>query len=126
MPADDSTGRIAMEAVMELGRTAKIVSWICQLGAAAILGQTLFFKFTGAKESVYIFSTIGMEPWGRYGTGIIELAASLLLLWPATVPYGAVLALGTMSGAIFFHLTKLGIALTPVGDHGELFTLAVI
>src|ERR1051325_4251913 len=112
-----------MEAAMELGRTEKIVSWACQLGAAGILLQTLFFKFTGAKESVYIFSTIGMEPWGRYGTGAIELVASVLLLLPATAPYGAALAMGTMSGAMFFHLTKLGIALTAVDDHGELFAL---
>lgn len=93
---------------------------------AVILLQTLFFKFTGARESVYIFSTLGMEPWGRIGTGILELIASTLILVPATAPLGALLALGATSGAIFFHLTKLGIALAAVGDHGELFALAVV
>ena len=93
---------------------------------AVILLQTLFFKFTAARESVYIFSTLGMEPWGRIGTGILELIASALILIPATVPMGALLALGATAGAIFFHVTKLGIALPAVGDHGELFALAVI
>lgn len=91
-----------------------------------ILLQTLFFKFTGAAESVYIFTTLGAEPWGRIGSGVIELIASLLLLWPRTVAYGAVVGLGTMSGAIFSHLTKLGVTLPLVDDHGELFALAVI
>jgi uncharacterized membrane protein YphA (DoxX/SURF4 family) len=111
---------------MEHSKAFVILSWALRIAAAVILLQTLFFKFTGAKESVYIFSTLGMEPWGRIGTGVIELFASVLLLIPATVPYGAVLALGTMSGAMFFHLTKLGIALTAVGDNGELFALAAV
>jgi hypothetical protein len=93
---------------------------------AVILLQTLFFKFTAAKESVYIFSTLGMEPWGRIGTGILELIAAALILAPSTVSLGALLALGATSGAIFFHLTKLGIALPAVDDHGELFALAVV
>lgn len=103
-----------------------IVSWTLRLVAAVILLQTLFFKFTAARESVYIFSTLGMEPWGRIGSGVIELIASVLLLMPSTVAYGAVLSLGVISGAIVSHLTKLGIALPAVGDHGELFTLAVV
>ncbi len=102
------------------------ISWILRGAAAAILLQTLFFKFTGAKESVYIFSTLGMEPWGRIGSGVAELIASILLLLPSTVVYGALLSLGIISGAILSHLTKLGVALPAVGDHGELFTLAVI
>lgn len=102
------------------------ISWILRGAAAAILLQTLFFKFTGAKESVYIFSTLGMEPWGRIGSGVAELIASVLLLLPSTAVYGALLSLGIISGAILSHLTKLGIALPAVGDHGELFTLAVI
>jgi putative oxidoreductase len=112
-----------MEAVMELGRTEKIISWTCQLGAAGILGQTLFFKFTGAPESVYIFSAIGMEPWGRIGSGAMELVAVFLLLYPRTPVLGAVLAIGLMAGAIFFHLTKLGIEVQ--GDGGLLFKLAL-
>ena len=103
-----------------------IGSWTLRGVAAVILLQTLFFKFSGAKESVYIFSTLGMEPWGRIGSGIAELIASILLLVPSTVIYGALLSLGVISGAIFFHLTKLGIALPAVDDHGELFALAVV
>ena len=103
-----------------------LLSWTLRLIAAVILLQTLFFKFTGAKESVYIFSTLGLEPWGRIGTGVVELIAAILLLMPSTVAYGALLSLGVISGAIASHLTKLGIALPAVDDHGELFTLAVI
>lgn len=103
-----------------------ITSWTLRGIAAIILLQTLFFKFTGAKESVYIFTTLGMEPWGRIGSGVAELIASVLLLLPQTVVFGAILSLGVISGAIFFHLTKLGIALPLVDDHGELFALAVI
>ncbi len=103
-----------------------IASWVLRGIAAAILLQTLFFKLSGAKESVYIFSTLGLEPWGRIGSGVVELIASILLLIPATVAWGAVLSLGVISGAILSHLTKLGIALPAVDDHGELFTLALI
>lgn len=102
------------------------MSWVLRGIAAIILLQTLFFKFSGAKESVYIFSTLGMEPWGRIGSGVVELIASILLLIPATAAWGAALSLGVISGAIFSHLTKLGIALPAVNDHGELFALAVI
>lgn len=107
-----------------MSTTAKIASWIAQLVAAAILGQTLFFKFTGAAESKYIFSRLGIEPWGRIGTGVLELIAVLLLLTPRTAVYGAVLALGLMGGAVMTHLTKLGIAVQ--GDGGLLFILAVV
>ena len=66
-------------------KTFTIVSWALRGTAAAILLQTLFFKFTGARESVYIFSTLGLEPWGRIGSGVAELIASVLLLIPSTV-----------------------------------------
>jgi uncharacterized membrane protein YphA (DoxX/SURF4 family) len=97
-----------------------------RLIVAVILLQTLFFKFSGAKESVYIFSTLGLEPWGRIGSGIVELIASILLLIPSTVTMGALLSLGVISGAILSHLTRLGIALPAVDDHGELFALALV
>lgn len=103
-----------------------IASWVLRGTVAIILLQTLFFKFTGARESVYIFSTLGLEPWGRIGSGIFELIASVLILLPRTVVAGAALSLGVISGAIFSHLTKLGIALPAVDDHGELFALALI
>jgi hypothetical protein len=103
-----------------------IASWILRGLAALILLQTLFFKFSGAKESVYIFSTLGIEPWGRIGSGVVELIASILLVVPGTVAIGALIALGTISVAIFSHLTKLGITLPAVGDRGELFALATV
>ncbi len=107
----------------DLTRPETVVSWACQLTAAVILGQTLFFKFTGAPESRYIFSTLGIEPWGRIGTGVFELIAVALLLYPKTPVLGAVLAVGLMGGAIMGHLTKLGIEVQ--GDHGLLFKLAI-
>lgn len=102
----------------------QILTWILQLAVAGILLQTLFFKFTGAAESVYIFSTLGMEPWGRYASGAAELIASALLLIPGCATFGALLALGVISGAIVSHLTVLGIEVQ--GDGGLLFVLAVI
>lgn len=100
------------------------LSWLLQVVVAAILLQTLFFKFASAEESVYIFSTLGIEPWGRYGTGIAELIASVLLLVPGLAALGALLALGVISGALVSHLLVLGIAVR--GDGGLLFALAVI
>jgi len=111
---------------MEHSKTFIAASWILRGIAAVILLQTLFFKFTAAKESVYIFSTLGMEPWGRIGSGVAELIASVLLLMPSTIAIGSIMSLGVISGAIFFHLTKLGIALPAVDDHGELFGLALL
>lgn len=99
------------------------LSWALQLLAAGILLQTLFFKFTGAAESVHIFTTLGVEPWGRYGSGVAELVASGLLLSPGLSPLGALLSLGIMSGAIVGHLAVLGIEVD--GDGGLLFGLAV-
>jgi putative oxidoreductase len=112
-----------MKTLTRLSRGQQAVSWILQLAAAGILFQTLFFKFTGAPESVYIFSTLGMEPVGRLGSGVAELVASVLLLTPATITLGALLAMGVMSGAIVSHLTVLGIEVQ--GDGGLLFALAV-
>ena len=109
---------------MKALNVALIASWVLQLVVAGILLQTLFFKFTGAPESVYIFSTLGMEPVGRVASGIAELIASILLLTPATVALGAILSLAVMSGAIVSHLTVLGIAVQ--GDGGLLFALAVV
>jgi hypothetical protein len=111
---------------MEHTKALQIGSWLLRGVAAAILLQTLFFKFTGAKESVYIFTTLGIEPWGRIGSGVMELVASILLLIPGTVVFGAALSLAVITGAIVSHLTKLGIALPAVGDRGELFALAMI
>jgi hypothetical protein len=101
----------------------RVLSWALRLTAAAILLQTLFFKFTGAEESVYIFSTLGVEPWGRYASGIVELVAAVLLLVPATCAFGALLTVGVACGAVMSHLTALGIEVK--GDGGLLFGLAL-
>ncbi len=105
-------------------KAATLVSWVAQLVAAAILLQTLFFKFTGAEESRFIFSTLGVEPWGRFASGGIELVAALLLLVPRTAAAGAALALGVMAGALLAHLSLLGIEVQ--GDGGLLFVLALV
>lgn len=106
------------------GRGLRIVSWVLQIVVALILFQTLFFKFSGAAESKYIFTTLGLEPWGRIGSGIAELIAVVLLLIPSTVTIGAAIALGVISGAIMSHLTQLGIVVQD--DGGLLFALAVV
>jgi len=99
-------------------------SWVLQqIIVAGILLQTLFFKFTAAAESVYIFSTLGVEPWGRIGSGSVELVAAILLLVPATVTVGAAVAGVVIVGAIVSHLTVLGIEVQ--GDGGLLFFLAL-
>ena len=105
-------------------RLKNIGIWALKLIAAFIMLQTLYFKFSGAPESVYIFKTIGLEPAGRIGTGILELVASILILIPAATVFGALLGVGLMSGAIFFHLTKLG--LNVMDDGGQLFIYAVL
>jgi putative oxidoreductase len=98
--------------------------WAARIVATLIMLQTLFFKFSGAEESIYIFSTVGMEPWGRIGVGILELIASVLMLINATAWLGAGLASGLMAGALFMHITILGIAVK--NDGGYLFFLALI
>jgi hypothetical protein len=100
------------------------ISWVFQIIAAIIMLQTLYFKFSGAEESIYIFSSIGIEPWGRYFTGTMELVAGVLLLTRKWNFIGGILGMGLMAGAIFFHLTVLGIEVQ--GDGGYLFILALV
>lgn len=95
-----------------------------RLIAAAILAQTLFFKFSGAEESVWIFQQLGAEPWGRLGSGAAELVCVILLLIPSTAWLGALGGLGVISGAIFSHIFLLGIEVK--GDGGLLFYLALV
>jgi len=99
------------------------IALVLRLIIAGILGQTLFFKFTAAPESVHIFETLGVEPWGRIGSGLVELAAIVLIL-SRYAAYGALLAAGTMVGAIGAHLTLLGVEVA--GDGGLLFILALL
>lgn len=119
-------------------RWMNVVSWACRLIAAVILLQTLFFKFTAAPESVYIFTKLGVflnhylpalsvdtvQVYARLGSGIMELIAAVLLLVPRSVWAGAVLAMAATGGAIFSHLTFLG--LVVMDDGGLLFALALI
>lgn len=109
-----------------MSSTLTIISWICRIVVAIVLLQTLFFKFTGAEESRYIFSTLmgaEFEAYGRIGSGVIELVAAILLFVPGAAWLGALIALGTISGAIFSHLTRLGVVVKD--DGGLLFGLAI-
>jgi hypothetical protein len=105
-------------------KTTNIIIWICRIVAAVIMLQTLYFKFSAAEESVYIFSKVGIEPWGRIGTGVAELIAGILILIPRTSVYGALMAIGIMAGAIATHLFILGIVV--MNDGGQLFIYALI
>lgn len=107
---------------MNNSKTKTVINWVLRIVPALIMLQTLFFKFTGAEESIYIFTEVGMEPWGRYLVGATELVAGILLL-TSWYGLGALIGIGAMSGAIFFHLTKLGIEVQ--GDGGYLFALAL-
>ena len=101
-----------------------VFSWIIRLVVAVILVQTLYFKFTASEESVYIFSALGIEPYGRIGTGIAELITAILILIPRTSLLGAIMGCGVMIGAIFTHILILGIEVK--NDGGTLFILALI
>lgn len=101
-----------------------LLSWALRVVAAFILLQTLYFKFTAHPESVELFTKLGVEPWGRIGTGIIELITGVLLLIPAIAFIGAFLGIGLMTGAIFSHILVIGIE--SKGDGGQLFILAIL
>ena len=101
-----------------------IISWALRIISAVILLQTLYFKFSAHPESVELFTKLGVEPWGRIGTGVIELITGILLLIPATAFVGAFLGVGLMLGAIGSHIAIIGIE--SKGDGGQLFMLAVI
>lgn len=103
--------------------TSAITQWILRLTPAVLLLQTLYFKFTGAEESVYIFSTLGVEPYGRIGIGILELIIALLIVIPRTTWVGALMGCGIMIGAILSHVFVLGIVVYD--DGGLLFALAI-
>ena len=102
----------------------KHIPLVLRIIVAIILIQTLRFKFTAHPDSVYIFETVGLEPIGRIGIGILELIAGVLLLIPKTAWAGALLTLGIIGGAIVLHLTQLGIEVR--NDNGVLFSTAVL
>ena len=105
-------------------KSKNLLLWLCRIVAAVIMLQTLYFKFTGAPESVYIFSQVGMEPEGRFATAIAELVAAILILIPQTSLVGASIALFIMIGAIATHISIIGIQV--MNDHGQLFIYAII
>lgn len=105
-------------------KTNSILSWGLRIIAALIMLQTLYFKFSGAEESIYIFTQMQIEPWGRIATGVAELVAAILLLYPATIAIGAVMGVGIMSGALLSHLAVLGIEVKE--DGGQLFLYALL
>lgn len=130
MPPKPQGFSVIQTGMHNLTKAQSLVCWVLQVAVAVILLQTLFFKFTAAEESVFIFSSVGqyigvpaVEPWGRIGSGVVELIASLLLLVPVTATLGAVLTMGVMAGAIVSHLLILGIEVK--GDGGLLFGLAL-
>lgn len=104
--------------------TKSILSLILRLVPAIILLQTLCFKFSAAPESVFIFEQLGLEPWGRIGLGVAELIIAILILVPRTTWLGALLGIGIMAGAIFSHVTQLGVVVQ--NDGGTLFILALV
>lgn len=104
--------------------SVKIISWITAIISSVVMLQTLYFKFTAAPESVYIFSQLGLEPFGRIGVGVAELIASILLIIPKRRFLGALISVGLMIGAVIGHLTKLGIEV--MNDGGYLFALCLI
>ena len=101
----------------------KKIILILRVAVAIVFAQTLFFKFTAHPDSVYIFTKVGLEPYGRIGIGILELISAILILIPSTIWAGALVALGIISGAILMHLTILGIEIN--NDGGTLFFMAI-
>jgi hypothetical protein len=105
-----------------------VIPWVAQIAVACILAQTLFFKFTYAPETRVIFADRGGRP-AATAVGVVELLCVLLLLVPRTAAVGAALSLLVIGGAIFTHLTSLGIQVvdpaTGEGDGGLLFGLAL-
>ncbi|MFG0242890.1 MAG: DoxX family protein [Phycisphaerales bacterium JB054] len=117
-----------MPAVPQLSKALRITAWILQIAIAGVFVLTGFSKLSGAPEAIHIFETLGMEPLGRYATGLAEVVAAVLLLVPKTSAIGALLSLLVITGAIGSHVTKLGIQVTmPDGtsDGGTMFGMAV-
>jgi len=115
--------------IMKEKRKYRTIEMLLRIVTAIILIQTLHFKFTGHPEAIHIFSTIGMEPWGRFGIGAIELIAGILFFLPNYWKFAAIITTGLMVGAIGFHLfTPLGVVVEygAKSDNGQLFIMALV
>lgn len=108
-----------------MNKPTQYLLWAAKGVASVLMLQSLYFKFQAAPVSIYIFSTVGIEPWGRIGTGIIELIASALILIPRTSWIGAGIGLGVMAGAILAHLTVLGIEVQNDGSRLFFYAIAI-
>ena len=114
---------------MKEKRKYKAIEMLLRIVTAIILIQTLHFKFSGHPQAIHVFSTIGMEPWGRYGIGVIELITGILFFLPNYWKFASLITAGLMVGAIGFHLfTPLGIEVVVdgVSDNGQLFAMALV
>ncbi len=107
-----------------MSKTQTYVSWGAQIVAAGILAMVMVPKFAGAQEAIDTFTTLGVEPWGRYVTAIVEVVAVVLLLVPQLGLHaiGALVATALMVGALFSHASKLGFS----GDAGSMAGMAIV
>ena len=104
------------------------ISFTARLLIAIILLQSLYFKFGSHEQAIHIFSTLGVEPWGRFLLGVIELVLAIAILFPTTKSIANTLTALLMIGAVGTHLlTPLGIVVSWNGqnDGGKLFAMAV-
>ncbi len=86
----------------------KYLIWIFQIIPAVILFGTSYGKLSSKPLEVHLFTVLGMEPTGRYIIGVVEGLAALLLLTNRLSATGALLAVGTMIGALIAHITIIG------------------
>ena len=105
-------------------KKTSLLSFVIRIAISLIYLQTLYFKFTAHPDSVYIFSKLGLEPYGRIGIGMLELIVAILLVLNKTKLLSIIVSLGIITGAIASHLLVIGITIKE--DHGGLFTLAII
>lgn len=109
---------------------SNIIIWVLRIALAGLYLMMSLPKFAGADMTIHIFSSIGIEPWGRYLTGAIEVLVFLLVLIPATTIYGVLLSLVTIFGALMTHFFIIGIVVKnasgTINDGGEIFITALI
>jgi len=100
-----------------------IMTWILIIPTVLILIYNAYVKLSSSPGAIQLFTGLGLEPYGRLLLGATEIFAALLIVYPPTMKYGAVLGVILMSGVILIHLTKLGIALG--GDY-SFFIMGIV